>query len=88
MGTPRPETRQAILSFIKAYLTEQGYTPTVREIMRGVGMRSTSGVHYQLGVLQREGHVRLDYLDTGSKRGRPRAIALTHPQGCCPLCGK
>ena len=52
--------QKTILRCISETTEEQGYPPTVREIGDAVGLRSSSSVHHQLKVLQREGYVTRD----------------------------
>lgn len=52
--------QQSILSFIDGFLAEKGYPPSVREIVRGCHISSTSVVEYHLNILQREGYLRRD----------------------------
>ncbi|TET86550.1 MAG: transcriptional repressor LexA [Dehalococcoidia bacterium] len=52
--------QQSILSFIDNFLAEKGYPPSVREIVRGCHISSTSVVEYHLNILQKEGHIRRD----------------------------
>ena len=40
--------REEIYAFLKDYIASHGYPPTTREIMAGVGLRSTASVHYHL----------------------------------------
>lgn len=63
------ETRQAILQYLQDFLAENGYAPSVREIMQAVGLRSTASVQYHLTELQRCGQIHMD----GNKK---RAISL------------
>lgn len=53
--TPR---RQQILQFIRDFVEEKGYSPTVRDIAKGCGISSPSAVQYHLGILKKEGHIR------------------------------
>ncbi|MEW6142020.1 MAG: transcriptional repressor LexA [Chloroflexota bacterium] len=53
-------TRGRVMSFIQRFVDEHGYTPTVREIVKGLGISSTSVVQYHLNVLEREGFIRRD----------------------------
>ncbi len=46
-----------ILAFIRAYLEEHNYPPTIREIGKAVGIPSTSVVKYNLERLQEKGHI-------------------------------
>ncbi len=50
-----PERQQNVLEFLKAYLDENGYPPTVREIGRGIGVKSTSLISYYLNRLEEHG---------------------------------
>ncbi|HEX5415457.1 MAG TPA: transcriptional repressor LexA [Chloroflexota bacterium] len=57
----RLTTRQAsILDFVRQYLRDHSYPPTVREIGDGVGISSTSVVDYNLRVLVSRGLLRRD----------------------------
>lgn len=50
--------QRKILEFIYLFLEDQGWAPSVREVMTGVGMASTSSVAYQLALLDRRGYLR------------------------------
>lgn len=52
------ERQDNILKFIRRYVAEHGYPPTIREIGRAVGISSTSVVKYNLDRLQTLGHLR------------------------------
>ena len=74
--------REEIYAFLKDYIASHGYPPTTREIMAGVGLRSTASVHYHLSELSRSGAIEMD-------GGKNRAISLgaeAAPQGV-PLIG-
>ena len=47
-----------ILDFIRDYIDEQGYSPTVREIAERFGLRSTNAVVDHLRALERKGAIR------------------------------
>jgi repressor LexA len=49
------ERQRQILNFIEAFLDENGYPPTIREIGKAVKIGSTSVVNYNLNKLVREG---------------------------------
>lgn len=66
---PLTERQQDILHCIRETLAAVGEAPTVREISRYVGLRSISGVHYQLTELERRGLITRDPC-------LPRAIRL------------
>lgn len=66
--------QQKILAFIRRFIAERGYPPTIREIGRGCGISSTSVVDYNLTVLERLGFLRRD-------REVSRGIELTEPVG-------
>ncbi len=50
--------QQAILDFITRFIAERGYPPSVREIGRALGMRSSSTVHGYLRRLEDKGFLR------------------------------
>ncbi len=52
--------RQEILAYVLAFFTENGYAPSVREIMAGVGLNSTASVHYHLKALSDSGELTID----------------------------
>jgi repressor LexA len=54
------ERQNNILKYIRTYVDERGYPPSIREIGDRVGISSTSVVDYNLRVLEREGHIRRD----------------------------
>jgi repressor LexA len=64
------ERQRAILDYLRAFVDEHGYPPTVREIGEAVGLRSPSTVHAHLAQLERAGFLRRDPT-------KPRAIELT-----------
>jgi repressor LexA len=51
-------TRQRVLSYIRAYLERKGYAPSVRDIRDALRMSSTSVVQYHLDALEEEGEIR------------------------------
>ena len=59
MGNKRLSQRQqSILVFIREFMDEHQYPPTVRDIQAGCYISSTSVVDYNLRILQREGYLR------------------------------
>ncbi|WP_110952954.1 transcriptional repressor LexA [Anaerosinus massiliensis] len=61
--------QQEIFSFIKESLINNGYPPSVREIGKAVGLKSSSTVHSHLAKLEEYGLIRRDPT-------KPRAIDL------------
>ena len=53
-------TRLRILNFIRKFLDERDYTPTVREIARGCNISTPSVVQHHLNTLERQGYIRRD----------------------------
>jgi hypothetical protein len=49
------ERQQRVLAFIRGYVDQYGYPPSVREIGVGVGLKSLGGVLHQLGQLEAKG---------------------------------
>ncbi len=58
-----------ILNYIKMEVNKKGYPPSVREICRAVGFKSTSTVHGHLSKLEEKGYIRRDAT-------KPRAIEV------------
>jgi repressor LexA len=63
------DRQRAILDYLRDFVDEHGYPPTVREIGEAVGLRSPSTVHAHLAQLERAGLLRRDPT-------KPRAIEL------------
>ncbi len=71
MGRKRcaDERMSQIYSYIKEFLLDKGYPPSVREIGKAVGLKSSSTVHGYLNQLEESGLIRRDPT-------KPRAIDL------------
>jgi len=50
--------QQHIIDFIRHFWVDRGYPPTIRDIVRGCGISSTSVVDYNLDTLEGEGYIR------------------------------
>jgi len=50
--------QQQIIDFIGTFLEDRGYPPTIRDIVDGCGISSTSVVDYNLKTLETEGYIR------------------------------
>ena len=59
-----------ILNYVKAHVKDKGYPPSVREICKGVNLKSTSTVHGYLVALEKKGYIKRDPT-------KPRAIEIT-----------
>ncbi len=66
----RERNKKRMLRFLEKYISEHGYSPSVRDIGAALGFRSTSTVHRYLKELHEEGSI--TYAD-----GKRRAITLT-----------
>ena len=53
-------TRLCILNFIRKFLDERGYAPTVRDIARGCNISTPSVVQHHLNTLEKQGHILRD----------------------------
>ena len=47
-------------NFIHGFIDERGYSPTVRDILKGCSISSTAVVQYHLDVLEKEGRIHRD----------------------------
>jgi repressor LexA len=81
MFTRDKNRRDKILEFVRTYVDEHGFAPTVREIGKAVGVRSTKAVQYHLdilvdaGLLKRTAH-------------QARSLKTTHQPESLPLIGR
>ncbi len=50
--------QRQIIAFIRRFLADRQYPPTIRDIVTGCGISSTSVVSYNLKILAREGYIR------------------------------
>jgi repressor LexA len=81
---PLSPRQQKILAFIRRFIDEKEYPPSIRDIQIGCGISSTSVVDYNLKALERMGHIRRDrevsraieLLDGSGRRVRSVAVPL------------
>lgn len=64
-------TREEILNVIITYISEHGYSPTIREIGEMTGLKSTSTVHSHLNKMLEKGMI-----ETDAGIGSSRAIRI------------
>jgi repressor LexA len=64
--------QRKIVRFISGWVHEHGYSPSMREIGRAVGLTSTSSVEHQLAALQAKGYLR-------RAAGCPRTVEVRLP---------
>ena len=50
--------QQSIINFIRRFLADRRYPPTIRDIVAGCGISSTSVVDYNLDILEERGYIR------------------------------
>ncbi len=50
--------QQHIIDFIRQFLVDRSYPPTIRDIVSGCGISSTSVVDYNLNILEKRGYIR------------------------------
>ena len=50
--------QQNIIDFIRRFLVGRHYPPTIRDIVTGCGISSTSVVNYNLNILEQRGYIR------------------------------
>ena len=73
---------QLIMDFVNAFIQENGFAPSVREIGAAVGLSSTASVSYHLQQLQDKG-----LLQAPGAKGRKRAIVTAQRPGQIPVIG-
>ena len=62
-------TQNRVLQYIKEFMLCRGYSPSVREIMNGAELKSTSSVNYHMMNLRDKGLI--DFIDS-----QPRTITV------------
>ncbi len=50
--------QQHIIDFIRRFLADKGYPPSIRDIVGGCGISSTSVAAYNLNILEKQGYIR------------------------------
>ena len=63
--------QKRIFEYIRDFIDEHDYPPSIRQIQEACGISSTSVVDYNLRILEKTGHIRRD-------REVSRAIEVTH----------
>ena len=80
---PRTSNKaEKILEYVNAFVQENGYAPSVREIGAAVGLRSTASVSYHIQALQDKG-----LLSGPGEKGRKRALSTGIRPGQIPVIG-
>lgn len=80
---PRTSNKaEKIVEFVNAFIAENGYSPSVREIGEAVGLRSTASVSYHLQALQEKG-----VFQSPPVKGRKRALVTSARPGHIPVIG-
>ena len=69
--------QRRIMEYIRDFIADHDYPPSIRQIQEACDISSTSVVDYNLRILERLGHIRRD-------REVSRAIELLHPGGRRP----
>lgn len=64
---------QEVFNFLNNQIREKGYPPSVREICKAVGLRSTSTVHGYLSKLEKLGYIEKD-------PSKPRALKIINSE--------
>jgi len=52
------DRQKAVLTFIESEILQHGYPPTIREIGKQLGIRSTNGVNDHLKALEKKGYIK------------------------------
>src|SRR5262245_61389913 len=76
--------QKSLLTYIKTFLAERGYAPTLAEMAKALGVSSLQAVKDHLIALERKGYLR-------RSPGRPRAIELLSDRaadGGIPILGQ
>jgi repressor LexA len=64
------EIRKGVYDFLVIFITENGYAPSVKEILDGTGIKSTSTVRYHLEMFDKVGKIKVAAYIQRDKAGR------------------
>jgi len=81
MFTRDKDRRNRVLEFVRTYTDEHGYAPSIREIGKAVGVRSTKAVKYHLDILVNEGLLK-------RTPRQARSLSTAHQPDSLPLIGR
>ena len=73
--------REKVLEFVRSYTEEQGFAPSIREIAKAVGVRSTKAVKYHLDILVADGLIK-------RTPKQARGLQTAHQPDALPLIGR
>lgn len=59
-GALLTDTQREIMRFIRAYIYEHKYSPSIRDIVSRVSVSSTNTVAYNLHALEKKGYIARD----------------------------
>lgn len=76
--TPR---QREIIEFIRGFIAERKYAPSLEEIGKALGLGAVSTVHKHVTNLQDKGYLIRSH-------NRSRGIYLRWKDDCCPTCGQ
>ncbi len=89
MDKPATERQQHILRVIRAFTSERGYPPSVREIGERVGLSSSSTIHAHLKALEKRGFISRDPTKPRALRSEMPSDVATMPDSIVmPIVGK
>src|SRR5579859_1676703 len=89
LDKPATERQQRILDVIRAFTSEHGYPPSVREIGERVGLSSSSTIHAHLKALERRGLISRDPTKPRALRSDFNAPQAQLPESVVmPIVGK
>jgi repressor LexA len=81
MFTRDKDRRSRVLEFVRTYTDEHGCAPSIREIGKAVGVKSTKAVKYHLDILVNEGLLK-------RTPRQARSLLTAHQHDSLPLIGR
>lgn len=71
--------QEQIFKFLRSFTEEKGYPPSVREICKGIGLKSPSSVHAHLKALENAGYIKRDANKTRAMIVNTPGVSNIHP---------
>jgi len=86
MEKPLTNKQKAVLNFIESWCEDKGYPPSIREIAKQIGVKSTNAVHNYLKILYRKGYLTRE--DMKSRTWRPVSKLTRQQKISIPVVGR
>lgn len=78
---PLTKRQHDVLEFVREFIDDHGYAPSLGEICRAQGLRSLATAWKHVHALREKGRITMRW-------NHKRTIEIVPPPECCPTCGR